>query len=110
MPLASIRMAAFAVSRSFALPTAVILPLTATTVSAARIGHQMSPLNTNALLWITSGAGATDSLVCSCAIRHLPRQIFDARQYTDRFEFSKNTGLKQSTPSRIRTLEVESRF
>src|ERR1700731_3894475 len=83
-------MVALAVSRSFALPTAVILPLTATTVSASRIGLPMSPLNRIPMLWITSRAGATDSLVCSCAIRHLPQQILDARQYTDRRRSSKH--------------------
>src|ERR1700726_3256531 len=96
-------MVALAVSRSFALPTAVILPLTATTVSESRIGLPMSPLNRSPMLWITSRAGATDSLACPCAIRHLPQQIFDARQYTDRLGSAKTL---RSSSQRIAEFEV----
>ena len=56
-PFASIVVVALPVSRSFAFPIAVMRPLSATIVSASRIGFSIAPDSIRPMLRITSLVG-----------------------------------------------------
>ena len=72
VPLASTMVAAPDWSRSLALPTAAILPPTATMVSASRIGRSRSPLSSRPMFLMTSFAAPPDFLASSVAMSLVP--------------------------------------
>src|SRR6266478_4009190 len=79
VPLASMIRVAPSASTSFSLPTAVIFPSTAITVSASRIGFCRSPLSSRPILRITSRAcglvWAVSSFLLALAIRSTSLQL-----------------------------------